>query len=176
VNQSEWDDYFLDIANVVAENSKCFSRKIGAVLVRDKAIISTGYNGPPRGMDPCTYISDATGVISEMCPRKAGGYPSGEGLHLCPAAHAERNALIQAARTGVSTMGSTLYCYCGQVCKDCAAEIVNAGCSRLVYLDGAVPYDNLAEKILKASGIEITIVKGHPLEHRRGILYPKESA
>lgn len=174
---SEWDDYFLRIARVVAENSKCYSRKIGAVLVKDKAIISTGYNGPPRGMDPCTTDSYLkTGVVEEGCPRKAAGFPSGKGLHLCPAAHAERNALIQAARTGVSTLGSTLYCYCGQVCKDCAAEIVNAGVVRLVYLEGVRPYDDLAGKILACSGIEVVVVKGHPLEVRRGITDPKEKA
>jgi dCMP deaminase len=147
-----FDHYCMSIAEVVATNSKCFSRKIGAVLVRDKAIISTGYNGPPRGLHPCR-VKDNYGA--EGCPRKALGFKSGKGLRLCVAAHAERNALIQAGRTGVSTMGSTLYCYCGQVCKDCAVEIVNAGVKRLVFLDGAPDYDYLAGYILKECGIEV---------------------
>ena len=145
----------MSIAEVVATNSKCFSRKIGAVLVRDRALLSSGYNGPPRGLHPCYRVCEATGVREAGCPRKAQGYGSGEGLHLCVAAHAERNALIQAARTGVTTMDSTLYCYCGQVCKDCAVEIVNAGVKRLVFLDGAPDYDYLAGYILKECGVEV---------------------
>jgi dCMP deaminase len=130
----EFDDYFLRIAREVASNSKCYSRKIGAVLVKDKAIIASGYNGPPRGMHPCRYTNDFGDLYIDGCPRKEQSFASGEGLHLCPAAHAERNALIQAARTGVSTKGTTLYCYCEQVCKDCASEIVNAGVERLFIL------------------------------------------
>jgi len=158
---SNWDDYFLRIAKVVSENSKCHSRKIGAVLVKDKAIISTGYNGPPRGMTECGVLNDYGDIWRPACPRKEQGFASGEGLHLCPAAHAERNALIQAARTGVSTKGTTLYCYCEQVCKDCAAEIVNAGVERLVYLDGGVPYDDLAGKILAECNIIVDVIPGY---------------
>jgi len=157
----EFDDYFLRIAREVASNSKCYSRKIGAVLVKDKAIIASGYNGPPRGMHPCRYTNAFGDLWVAGCPRKEQGFASGEGLHLCPAAHAERNALIQAARTGVSTKGTTLYCYCEQVCKDCASEIVNAGVERLVYLDGGVPYDDLAGKILKECDIKVDVVLGH---------------
>ena len=122
---------------------------MGAVLVKNNTLLTGGYNGPPLGMAPC--------VVDEQqaCPRKAQGYGSGEGLHLCVAAHAERNALIQAARTGVTTMDSTLYCYCGQVCKDCAVEIVNAGVKRLVFLEGAPDYDSLAGYVLKECGVEV---------------------
>jgi dCMP deaminase len=157
----EFDDYFLRIAREVASNSKCYSRKIGAVLVKDKAIIASGYNGPPRGMHPCRYTNAFGDLWIDGCPRKEQGFASGEGLHLCPAAHAERNALIQAARTGVSTKGTTLYCYCEQVCKDCAAEIVNAGVERLVYLDGGVPYDDLAGKILAECNIIVDVIPGY---------------
>jgi len=152
---SDWHSYFMSIAEVVATNSKCFSRKIGAVLVRDNAIIATGYNGPPRGLHPCRVLNDYGDAYIECCPRKEQGYESGKGLHLCVAAHAERNALIQAARTGVTTMGATLYCYCGQVCKDCAVEIVNAGVKRLVFLEGAPDYDSLAGYVLSQCGIEV---------------------
>jgi len=169
----KWDLYFLHIAKEVSKNSKCLSRQIGAVLVKDKAIISTGYNGPARGVQHCNERNTSfylrldnkldkdylgrehiTWKKYTKCPRIELGYKSGEGLHLCQAGHAERNALIQAARNGISTKGTTLYCYCGQVCKDCAIEIVNAGVERLVYLKGK-PYDNYSEFILKESGITI---------------------
>ncbi len=155
----DFDTYFMQIAAVVATKSTCWSRQIGAVLVKDKAIISTGYNGPPRGMSPCKVLNDFGDLYEYKCPRREQGYKSGEGLHLCPAAHAERNALIQAARTGVSTMGSTLYCHCEQVCKECASEIVNAGVKRLVFLDGLPPYDKLAGRILSECKIEVVKIK-----------------
>lgn len=154
----DWDNYFMMLAKAVSVKSTCWSRQIGAVLVQDHAVISTGYNGPPRGMQPC-HVYTEFGDMVNACPRKEQGYKSGEGLHLCPAAHAERNALIQAARTGVSTVGSTLYCYCGQVCKDCAVEIVNAGVKRLVYLDGQPAYDALASRILMECEIEVVRMK-----------------
>ena len=88
-----------------------------------------------------------------ICPRKAAGYKSGEGLHLCQAGHAERNAIVQAARSGVSTNGATLYCYCGQVCKDCAIEIINSGITTLVYLDGCDDYDKYSSTLLRESAM-----------------------
>jgi len=170
MKQEKWDNYFMRIAKEVSSNSKCLSRKIGAVLVKDKAIISTGYNGPARGVSHCgergRWFYDRLNGISRSlatgpdhklmsCPRRVFGYPSGKGLHLCQAGHAERNALIQAARNGISTLGTTLYCYCGQVCKDCAIEIVNAGVSTLVFLKFDKNYDDYSEHILNESGIEI---------------------
>jgi dCMP deaminase len=162
--QTEWDEYFMTVARVVGENSKCRSRRIGAVLVRGKSIVSTGYNGPPVGMRPCDrrWVEDGLygnscedEVLWGKCPRQAMGYKSGEGLHLCVAGHAERNALIQAAKLGIATEGTTLYCHCGQVCKDCAIEIVNAGVKTLVYLDGMPAYDALSDTILKECGMEV---------------------
>ena len=171
----EWDLYFLNIAKEVSKQSKCLSRQIGAVLVQDKTIISTGYNGPARGVKHCNerdltfYYNisrtfDKTKLYSsltagkDICPRQKLGYSSGQGLQLCQAGHAERNALIQCARHGVITKGATLYCYCGQVCKDCAIEIVNAGIKELVYLAGCNVYDKYAEVILRESGIEVRTI------------------
>jgi len=166
----KFDLYFLRIAREVSKNSSCLSRKIGAVLVKDKAIVSTGYNGPSRGVKHCNerlmdfycnldkekvYEKSIDGAIPDGCPRKVLGYKSGEGLHLCQAGHGERNALIQAARNGISTKDTTLYCFCGQVCKDCAIEIINAGVKRLVYLEGP-EYDSYSKTILNESGIEIS--------------------
>ena len=164
----KWDLYFLDIAKEVSKNSKCLSRKIGAILVKEKAIISTGYNGPARGMKHCNerpvqfyqkldnkkeinYSLDHLAHI-KICPRKFLDYESGEGLHLCQAGHAERNALIQAARNGISTLGTTLYCACPIPCKDCMIEIINAGVSRLVYLKGK-NYDDYSKILLEESDI-----------------------
>lgn len=140
-----WDAYFLSICNAVGSNSKCMSRKIGAILVRDKVVICTGYNGPPRGIAHCE---------GEECPRRTAGYKSGEGLHLCPAAHAERNAIVQAARLGIQTKEATLYLNTGVPCKDCLIEMINAGISEIVCTN-IFFYDNLSETILNQSHLKV---------------------
>jgi len=164
MSAKKWDLYFLDIAKEVSKNSKCMSRQIGAVLVKDKAIISTGYNGPAKGAKHCNerdlkfYLALEGNEPDELlgnaskCPRRELGYKSGEGLHLCQAGHAERNALIQAGRNGISTLKTTLYCYCPMPCKDCMIEIINAGVSRLVFLKGK-DYDKYSKVLLEESDI-----------------------
>ena len=143
-----WDDYFMGIAEAVSRNSKCGSRKIGSVIVRDHRIISTGYNGPPSGSSPCwrTYNYNADRLVKDYlnqsqqgrklveseCPRLVGGYKSGEGLQFCIAAHAEVNAIITAARMGVSVDDAILYCNCPIPCKSCAGYIINAGIKEVV--------------------------------------------
>jgi len=129
-NQKEWDNYFMGIAYRVGMNSKCLSRKIGAVLVKDKSIISTGYNGPPREIPHCENRNENRVLI---CPRRLTDCQSGECLDMCPAGHAERNAIVNAARMGVCTKGAILYCDCGIPCKDCLVEIINAGIIEIVY-------------------------------------------
>lgn len=160
-----WDIYFLNIAKEISKNSKCLSRKIGAVLVKDNAIVSTGYNGPARGVKYCderdsdfyNSLNDLSHQSHEfsknICPRKQYGFKSGKGLHMCQAGHAERNALIQACRNGVSTKDTTLYCYCERPCKDCMVEIINAGISELVFLKKNYYYDKYSEILLKESNI-----------------------
>jgi dCMP deaminase len=163
----EWDRYFLRIAKAVSKKSKCLSRKIGAVLVKDKAIVSAGYNGPARGVKHCNersfyFYSRLFDKIQIMpskdcpskCPRKEFDYKSGEALFMCQSGHAERNALIQAGRNGISTLGTTLYVYVNQICKDCAIEMINAGVKRLVFLEGQ-EYDKYSSVILKESDIKI---------------------
>ena len=164
-----WDIYFLRIAKEVSERTKCLSRKVGAVLVYDKSIISTGYNGPPRGIKRCeerepsfywelddgkTELSSET-AYKDICPRRKLNYKSGQGLHLCQAGHAERNALINAARLGISTLGSTMYCYCALPCLPCMIEIINAGVERLVYLKGS-DYHKYSRVLLEESKMEYT--------------------
>ena len=139
----EWDDYFLDIVGLVAKRATCLRRQVGAALVRDRRILSTGYNGAPSGLRHCLSIG---------CLREQQHIPSGERHELCRGLHAEQNAIIQAALHGVSVKGATLYCT-NHPCIICAKMIINAGIARIVvkgdYRDG------LAEEMLAESQIEV---------------------
>ena len=119
----EWDDYFLEITQVVAKRSTCLRRQVGAILVKDKHILATGYNGAPQGLAHCEKVG---------CLRKAMNIPSGERHELCRALHAEQNAIIQAAVQGISIKDSTLYCTASP-CSLCAKMLINAGVERVVY-------------------------------------------
>ena len=121
-----WDTYFLTICNAIASKSPCLSRQIGAIIVRENSIISTGYNGPARGLPHCE---------GPTCPRRAMGFKSGEGLEHCPATHAEANCIANAARLGVSVRGASLYMNTQCPCKDCMSLIVNAGLSNVIVTD-----------------------------------------
>lgn len=143
MGRPELDDYFMEIAKVVASRSTCLRRKAGAVFVKDKRILSTGYNGVPKGLPHC----ENTG-----CPR--ADYPSGTHHELCRAVHSEQNAIVQAAIHGVSIEGATLYCT-HQPCALCAKMLINAGIVRVVYEDdypddGSLGFLKLAEiEVLK---------------------------
>lgn len=156
-----WDTYFHNICKAIASKSPCLSRQIGAILVRDKSIVSTGFNGPARGYPHCgkerskhdnvlfnELRSDKSLGDSTMCPRQRLGYKSGEGLHLCVAAHAECNAIANAARIGASTINTTLYMNCIIPCKNCAVLLINAGIVEVV-VDDITPYDNASIGILQ---------------------------
>lgn len=164
-----WDEYFYNVSRQVARNSKCLSRRIGAVLVWDKGIISTGYNGPPRGVPRCDmrwridkdfvekYAEKTNGSKLEgVCPRHAIGLKSGEGLEICPAGHAERNALINAARKGIQTKGTILYMTCGVPCTPCLVEIINAGVKEIVVTSLKI-YDETAMYLLNQSNLGIRL-------------------
>lgn len=175
------DEYFLNVAQAVSLRSKCLSRQVGAVLVRDGIIISTGYNGPPRGVPHCGFeridydkfdgalLSELKQRLSEKpeitraslkheCPRSVLGYNSSEGLHLCIAAHAERNCICSAARLGVSTTvplrDTIMYVSCEIPCKDCLIEIINAGIKEVVVIDKKY-YDSVSEFLIKNSSLNI---------------------
>jgi len=167
----KWDTYFYDLAQTVAYNSKCLSRQIGAILVRDNDIIATGYNGPPRGIPHCNVRHNFDGLLCKafeeanvklprpneelfLCPRVHLKYPSNQGLHLCPATHAEANCIAQAARTGVSTKDSTMYVTCGIPCKNCLALLINAGVVEVVCINLNY-YDELSKFILGESDLII---------------------
>lgn len=132
---TNWDKYFMGIAKQVSTNTKCLSRQIGAVLVRDKFIVSTGYNGPPIGIKHCPERYPNSCMLNGelACPRRTLGFISGEGLHMCPASHAERNAMYTAARMGHPTEGCILYIYSNiPVCIECAKGIIMAGIKEVV--------------------------------------------
>jgi len=165
-----WDKYYFDLCNTIATNSKCLSRQIGSVLVRDKSVISTGYNGPPRGISHCTrrYLRDKNlyaelkkrGITHDVdftkCPRQTLGYKSGEGLEWCIAAHSEAGTVINAARGGIKVEGAKLYMSCGIPCKDCMIVIINAGIEELIVtkLDY---YNFMAKFLVKESKIKIRV-------------------
>lgn len=160
-NLKKWDDYFLSICNAVARNSKCMSRKIGCILVRDKSIIATGYNGPARGIPACNtrglhdpQFEGAPLTMFEQCPRRYLGYTSGQGLHICTAAHAEVNCISNAARMGVITLGATLYTNCEIPCKECMTQLINSGISEIVVIADR-HYDETSKFILMHSNLKI---------------------
>lgn len=168
-----WDEYYLNICREVGKNSKCHSRQIGSILVRDKIIISTGYNGPARGIQPCNgryyndlVLIDRTGLKpmdpklqdahkQKICPRKFLGYKSGEGLEWCPAVHAEKNCLLAAARMGISTKGATLYIDASiSPCTQCFSAAVNAGITEVVVLKNVI-YDPTLEWVMKNTFLKV---------------------
>jgi len=118
-----WDSYFMSIAKVVSTRSTCLRRRVGAVLVRDRQIISTGYNGAPKGVPHCEEVG---------CLREELSVPSGERHEICRGSHAEINAIAQAAAVGSQTAGATLYCT-HEPCAFCAKALINAGVVRIVY-------------------------------------------
>ncbi len=117
-----WDEYFMEIARQVATRSTCLRRHVGAIIVRDKRILSTGYNGPPKGLRHCDEVG---------CLREQLGIPSGQRQEICRGLHAEQNAIIQAALHGVSVEGGTVY-VTHQPCITCAKMIINSGIVRAV--------------------------------------------
>lgn len=148
MNRPSWDEYFLAIAREVTKRSVCLRHQIGAVIVRNKRILTTGYNGPPSGIMHC----EARGG----CKRARENIPSGTRLDEDYALHAEMNAIVQAALHGVSTEGATLYCT-HEPCSLCAKAIINAGIRRVVssefYANNA-----FASKLLCEAGIAVEIV------------------
>jgi dCMP deaminase len=133
----------MEMARVVSRRSTCLRRSVGALLVRDKRILTTGYNGAPAGLPHCEQVG---------CRREQLGIPSGERQELCRALHAEQNAIIQAALHGVNTRGSVLYCTT-QPCVTCAKMLINAGVVRVVY-EGAYA-DEMAVEMLREAGVEL---------------------
>ena len=142
-----WDAYFMDIAVLVAKRSTCLRRMVGALIVKDKRILTTGYNGAPSGIRHCIEIG---------CLRETMKVASGQRHELCRGIHAEQNAIIQAAYHGVSIRNATLYCT-NLPCSICTKMIINAGIKRIYYLEGYA--DELSEAMLMEAEIEVIQLK-----------------
>lgn len=161
----KWDTYYMDICYAIAKKSPCMSRQIGAVLVRNNSIISTGYNGPARGVPHCDqrlqqpdYNDPLYGTLVPIpanleCPRRLLGFPSGKGLEYCTAVHAEVNCISNAARSGVSTLGATLYLNTVMPCKDCMATVINAGITLIVCYPKE--YDSLSKWMADKAHVKV---------------------
>jgi dCMP deaminase len=143
IMRPSWNEYFMKITRDVSQRSTCLKRKVGAIIVKDFRVLSTGYNGAPKNMKHCSVTG---------CLRKKMKVPSGQRHELCRGLHAEQNAIIQAAWHGVKIEGSTMYATY-QPCIICVKMMINAGIKRLVY-EGEYP-DKLARQMLKESGIKV---------------------
>lgn len=147
MDRPNWTEYFMEMAILTAKRSTCLRRQVGAVIVKDKHIIATGYNGAPKGLAHCEELGG--------CIREKLKVPSGQRHELCRALHAEQNAIIQAATLGQSVEGATIY-ITHQPCIICSKMIINAGIKEIIVKDGYP--DEMAEEILKEAGLKITML------------------
>jgi dCMP deaminase len=138
-----WEEYFFEITKLVAMRSTCLRRQVGAVIVKEKRILATGYNGAPTNTRHCLDIG---------CLREQMGIPSGQRIEICRGLHAEQNAIIQAGLHGVSIKGAEIYAT-HQPCITCAKMIVNAGILKVLF-EGDYP-DPMALEILEEAGVEL---------------------
>ncbi len=141
-NRPSWNTYFMDITRLVAKRSTCNRRAVGAIIVKNKRILATGYNGAPSNLKHCTEIG---------CLRETLNVPSGERHELCRGIHAEQNAIIQAAYHGFSINDAILYCT-NMPCSICAKMLINAGIKKIYYFEGYA--DSMSEEMLKNALIE----------------------
>ncbi len=147
IKRPDWDAYFLDIAKLVSKRSTCLRRKVGALIVKNRRILTTGYNGTPTGITHC----EVTGCLREKLK-----VPSGERHELCRGLHAEQNSIIQAALYGVNIKGGTLYCT-NQPCSICAKMLINAGIKEIV-MESGYP-DKMAKEFFDEAGIKVRTLK-----------------
>ncbi len=138
-----WTDYFMGITELVAGRSTCTRRAVGAVLVKNKQILATGYNGAPTGVSHCSETG---------CLREKMNIPSGERHELCRGVHAEQNAIVQAAYYGVSIKGATVFCT-NLPCSICAKMLINSGITTIYYKSGYA--DPISEEMMAEAGIEV---------------------
>ncbi|MDO9391046.1 MAG: dCMP deaminase family protein [bacterium] len=142
-----WDRYFMEIAVLVSSRTTCLRRQVGAVIVKDKRLLSTGYNGAPVGLKHCAELG---------CLRQKLGVKSGEKHELCRAIHAEQNAIIQAATFGVPLLGASIY-ITHFPCVLCSKMIINAGIKRIIYSQGYP--DQMSQDILKEAKLKTELLK-----------------
>ncbi len=144
MKRPDWDEYFMGITEMVSSRSTCLRRKVGAIIVKEKRILTTGYNGPPQGVKHCEELGG--------CLRDKLNVPSGERMELSRAVHAEQNAIIQAAKYGIDINGGIMY-VTNHPCFICAKMIINAGIRKIIYKEGYP--DEFAKEILREAGIEV---------------------
>lgn len=145
MKRPSWDKYFMDITDLVSTRSTCIRRRVGAVVVKDKQILATGYNGAPSNVPHCLDIG---------CLRDKMNIASGERQELCRGIHAEQNCIVQAAKNGISLKGGVIY-ITNQPCITCSKLLINVGIEKIIYRN---PYpDELALQILKEAGIEVEV-------------------
>ncbi len=142
---NKWNKRFMDMAELVGSWSSCVRRKVGAVIVKDKLIMAIGYNGAPAGVKNC--------VERDYCLRNKLNIKSGTHAETCYAVHAEQNAIVYAAKEGISLKGCTLYCT-HQPCVVCAKIIINTGIKEIIFKEGYP--DDFSLEILKEAGIKLT--------------------
>ena len=146
IERPAWDSYFMKIAEDVSTRSTCIRRQVGAVIVKDKRMLTTGYNGVPTGITHCT---------EQTCLRTKYNVPSGERHELCRGLHAEQNAIIQAALHGVSVKGAKIY-VTHKPCSICTKMLINSGIDTFIFRS---PYkDPLADEMVAEAGIKIIIL------------------
>jgi dCMP deaminase len=151
MNRPSWDHYFLELAHIVSKRSTCIRRQVGAVITRDKRILTTGYNGPPSGIQHCEDVG---------CLREKLNVPSGERHELCRGLHAEQNAIIQASLHGVSLNEGILYCT-HQPCIICAKMLINAGIKEIKFVHGYP--DELSQEFLAEAKIKVIKIEDKDL-------------
>ncbi len=149
-----WPEYFMRITYMVAERSTCNRRKVGAIAVKNKRILATGYNGAPAGLAHCLELG---------CLRQQMGIPSGQRHEICRGLHAEQNVIIQAALHGIDLGGAELYCTTFP-CVQCSKMLINCGISQIHYVE-SYP-DDLATSMLDEAKI-ILIQESHPLGEQK---------
>ena len=143
MSRPSWPEYFMAIAKMVAKRSTCLRRSVGAILVKDKRILATGYNGAPAGLKHCEEVG---------CLRESSSIPSGQRHELCRGLHAEQNVIIQAAYHGISIKGATLYCT-NKPCVICSKMLINSGIRKIYYEEG---YDDaLSDQMFAEAGVEV---------------------
>jgi len=143
----DWNDYFMAFANLAATRASCVRRRVGAVIVKDNMVLTTGYNGAPRGMAHAAEVG---------CLRDRLGVPSGQRHELCRGLHAEQNAIIQAARHGLSIAGGTLYCTT-HPCVICLKMVINAGLVAVYYTEGYA--DEIVKQILAETQFPVHLLQ-----------------
>lgn len=150
IERMPWPEYFMNIAFLVSERSTCLRRKVGALAVKDKRILATGYNGAPAGTSHCSVTG---------CLRQELGIPSGQRHEICRGLHAEQNVIIQSSIYGVSLVGADIYCT-NQPCVQCAKMLINCGVRQIFYSQAY--HDELACSMLQEAGVRLESLKVTP--------------